>query len=224
MSGDGFLSRWSRRKLQAEPVTQAQEPAGEQLPVAPDEPTPLSEEEALAQLNLPALDSITAETDIRAFLDARVPQLLRAAALRKAWALDPAIRDYLDPAREYAYDWNTPGGIPGYDALDSGADPRQLIERLFGGGETQSAKLPQPVAPQPAEIGVSDDAAAQEKPESPLPLRLSAQTPERSDILENAQVVAKETIPAPQQKAHEKPIELMQKRRHGGAIPGFEPI
>ena len=51
-------------------------------------------------------------TDITGFLRKGVPEHLRNAALRKSWALDPAIRNYVNPALDYAYDWNTPGGVP----------------------------------------------------------------------------------------------------------------
>ena len=63
--------------------------------------------------SLPKLEELTAATDITAFLRKGVPEHLRNAALRKSWALDPAIRNYVNPALDYAYDWNTPGGVPG---------------------------------------------------------------------------------------------------------------
>ncbi len=44
--------------------------------------------------NLPSLDSIGPQTDITVFLQSGVPAGLRLAALRRAWAMDPAIRDF----------------------------------------------------------------------------------------------------------------------------------
>jgi hypothetical protein len=43
---------------------------------------------------LPSLDSIEAQTDITVFLQSCVPAELRLAALRRAWTVDPAIRDF----------------------------------------------------------------------------------------------------------------------------------
>jgi hypothetical protein len=62
---------------------------------------------------LPKLEDLTETTDISAFLRKGVPQNLRNAALRKFWALDPTIRNYVNPALDYAYDWNATGGVPG---------------------------------------------------------------------------------------------------------------
>src|SRR4051794_10210025 len=45
--------------------------------------------------SLPPLQSITVGTDIRSFLGASVPVELTKAALRRAWATDPAIRDFV---------------------------------------------------------------------------------------------------------------------------------
>jgi hypothetical protein len=131
VSGD-FLSRWSRRKIE---VKRAEEspaapdahatPAGEAA-ATPDE---LSAEELAA---LPPVESLTAESDIAGFLRKGVPQALRNAALRRAWALDPEIREYVGDARDYAYDWNVPGGVPGTGPMDPGTDVAQMVKDVFG--------------------------------------------------------------------------------------------
>jgi hypothetical protein len=74
---------------------------------------------------LPTVDSITATTDIRAFLKPGVPDGLKHAALRRAWAADPAIRDFIGIA-ENQWDFNKPQDIPGFGLLD----PLWAIERL----------------------------------------------------------------------------------------------
>ncbi len=63
-----------------------------------------------------------------------VPEHLRNAALRKSWALDPAIRNYVNPALEYAYDWNTPGGVPGSGELGAGMDVARMVSQIMGDG------------------------------------------------------------------------------------------
>ena len=45
--------------------------------------------------SLPTIESIGAESNIRAFLEAGVPGDLARAALRRVWSLDPAIRDFV---------------------------------------------------------------------------------------------------------------------------------
>ena len=97
-SDDDFLSRWSRRKQAAANPGKAlkldvQKP--EDQPIAEDA-TALteSEEEAIDITKLPPIDSITAISDVRAFLRAGVPADLTRAALRRAWSADPAIRDF----------------------------------------------------------------------------------------------------------------------------------
>ena len=60
---------------------------------------------------LPSLESITSATDIRAFLAPGVPQELSRAALRRAWAADPAIRDFVGLA-ENAWDFTDPNAMP----------------------------------------------------------------------------------------------------------------
>src|SRR4029078_2919467 len=65
-----------------------------------------------------------------------VPEHLRKRALRKAWALDPAIRNYVNPALEYAYDWNTPGGMPGNGEIEAGVDIARMVSQIMGDGES----------------------------------------------------------------------------------------
>jgi hypothetical protein len=139
---DGFLARWSRRKRD-----EARRPA-EAPPAAPAaEATPLSLAEEAGTLSpeelaqLPSLEALTATTDLAPFLRAGVPRALRNAALRRMWSLDPAIRDFVSEAREYAYDWNTPGGVPGSGGLIPVEEVRAMVERVFGGsgGKEQGA-------------------------------------------------------------------------------------
>ena len=77
--------------------------------------------------SLPKLEDVTETTDITVFLRKGVPESLRNAALRKSWALDPAIRNYVNPALDYAYDWNTPGGVPGNSELAAGTDIAKMV-------------------------------------------------------------------------------------------------
>ncbi|TIU06806.1 MAG: DUF3306 domain-containing protein, partial [Mesorhizobium sp.] len=51
---------------------------------------------------LPRVEDLTAESDLSAFLRKGVPKMLKRAALRRMWSLDPAIRDHIGPS-EYAW-------------------------------------------------------------------------------------------------------------------------
>src|SRR5712671_3726916 len=142
-TGDkGFLARWSQRKHEAKrdgdaPAAEAAVPAD---PVAEAEPE-------FDLSSLPKLEEMTATTDITGFLRKGVPEHLRNAALRKSWALDPAIRNYVNPALDYAYDWNTPGGVPGSSEIGSGMDVARLVSQIMGSGESAVGPPAPAVAP-----------------------------------------------------------------------------
>jgi hypothetical protein len=131
MSEEGFLSRWSRRKRAIEagrPVAEPEAAATPEVvpPAAPAEP----EAPPFDITTLPAIDSLTAASDFTAFLRKEVPVALQRAALRRAWSLDPAIRDFVGPA-DYAWDYNAPDGVPGA-SLDLVGDLRERLAQVFG--------------------------------------------------------------------------------------------
>jgi hypothetical protein len=81
--------------------------------------------------SLPPIDSIDAETDIRAFLAPGVPADLTRAALRRAWAADPKVRDFVGLA-DYDWDFNTPGAIPGFGPLEMTDELRRQVAQMVG--------------------------------------------------------------------------------------------
>jgi hypothetical protein len=146
--GENFVARWSRRKRQAAQDAQATTPA----------PAPASEAdaerlgdtveggtsnagspEASGQLpdlpfdiaSLPPLESISAESDIRAFLAPGVPPELTRAALRRVWTADPTIRDFVGLA-ENAWDFNAPDSIAGFGTLEMTDELRRQVARIVG--------------------------------------------------------------------------------------------
>jgi hypothetical protein len=122
--GDGaFLERWSKRK-----ADEAAREEGAANP-SPDAPPARPLDEILAEL--PAVEDIRADTDVRGFLQAGVPPQLRAAALSRLWLADPAIRDRVPDAIDYAENYNAPETIFGWGP----ADPTQaqaLAARAHG--------------------------------------------------------------------------------------------
>ena len=166
-SGDNksFLARWSQRKHEAKqpdrdaPAAEADIPSG-----------PVAEADAAQEFDLsslPKLEDMTATTDITAFLRKGVPEHLRNAALRKSWALDPAIRNYVNPALDYAYDWNTPGGVPGSSEIGAGMDVARLVSQIMGSGG--SAVEPPVAAADPGKEPASDPAPSAEHDAAQVP-------------------------------------------------------
>ena len=159
--GKGFLARWSQRKQEAERPEPKPDPpaAGADVP-----PAPLAEADAAPEFDLsslPKLEDLTGATDITGFLRKGVPEHLRNAALRKSWALDPAIRNYVNPALEYAYDWNTPGGVPGSSEIGAGMDVARLVSQIMGDGPPAE---PSVAAADPGREPAGDPAPAAEHP------------------------------------------------------------
>jgi hypothetical protein len=213
---DGFLSRWSRRKQEARrappgeapPAADPSPPPGDEAVAegpaqapAPD-PDAITEEELAA---LPPVESIGPDTDIAGFLRKGVPAALRKAALRRVWAADPMIRDYVNEAREYAYDWNTPGGVPGFGSIEPG-EVKAMLARVFG--ET----------PQPRPDAAPQDGPAAEAGPPGEPAQVQAQAP---DATPQEGAPAPEPPPqapdAPETAPDEAPSP--RPRRHGGAVP-----
>ena len=149
---ENFIARWSRRKRDAaQERTAEQDPEAAKAAVAPDaavagarppehqgsarddEPAQRGESAPAAfdLSKLPPIESITADSDIRAFLAPGVPPELTRAALRRAWSADPAIRDYVGLA-ENAWDFNAPDSVPGFGALEMTQELRRQIARMVG--------------------------------------------------------------------------------------------
>ena len=87
-----FLDRWSRRKRKAadEPApAAAKDPTAAALPPVAGANAPAAEA-PFDPASLPPIESISANSDIRAFLQPGVPPDLSRAALRRAWSADPA--------------------------------------------------------------------------------------------------------------------------------------
>jgi len=110
-------------------------------------------DESVDPSGLPSIEAITANTDVRGFLQSRVPTELTRAALRQAWTSDPAIRDFIGIA-ENQWDFNDPNAIPGFGPLEvTGTEPAiltQVLGKLEGGAETFSeSSASEGLAPSP---------------------------------------------------------------------------
>jgi TorA maturation chaperone TorD len=150
---ENFLSRWSRLKHESEVASP------DKQVTSPDEDVPFD------PASLPPVESIVADSDIRQYLHANVPPELTRAALRSAWAADPAVRDFIGIA-ESQWDFNDPAAIPGFGPLQA-AD--HLVARALGslsndapGTADSPGSVEQPALPTPELLDEVDVARAQE--------------------------------------------------------------
>lgn len=223
----GFLSRWSRRKRGEEvPEPEPPAPPVQAQPELEPEPEPVAEapppEPEFDISTLPPIETLDASSDFTVFLKPGVPQALRNAALRKAWLADPLIRDYMSPL-DYAWDFNTPGGLPhGFSNVlaETGEALRKLVNQAIGEMEAEEEK---PAEPPPGALALAEAALPQpegEPPpaEEPLLVEGPSASDDSQDILALDPIRLSEApLPVPPPTLEEPPPP--PRRRHGGAMP-----
>ena len=106
MSEDkGFLSRWSERKLKPESDnTDVALPSSDEGKPTEDEFEGKSDEEILSILELPEPDTLKLGDTVEKFMDGRVPERIRARALRAFWKTNPLLAN-IDGLDEYCDDY-----------------------------------------------------------------------------------------------------------------------
>ncbi len=232
-----FLARWSRRKREGGAAESR--PAAEELPVAKAdaeprdeaEPAPLVEEPgkppppAFDPSVLPPVDSIGAESDITCFLTSQVPAELKRAALRRAWASDPAIRDFAG-LQENDWDFTKPESIPGFGGVIAEHDVKELVRRVFGDAP-EPAEIQAVSQAQPPATGM-EEAAGSARFQEPrgsdgqvndeiLPL---AEDPSGQKNETNGSIVQGTNNIAEQPSSAHSPGQYQKRQRqHGGALP-----
>jgi hypothetical protein len=175
--------------------------------------------------SLPNLEDLTETSDITAFLRKGVPESLRNAALRKSWAMDPAIRNYVNPALEYAYDWNTPGGVPGNSEIGAGVDVARLVSQVMGSSEAPAEPLLSSIDPggEPASDPVASpdhDAALKAEPDLPVrSLRLPDEAASSGQDRSNAAGGDTEAGQPRNSEPNDAVAPQQAMRRHGTAKP-----
>jgi Protein of unknown function (DUF3306) len=207
---ESFVSRWVRRKQKAasERDNAARTKAAQPGSIASSDLGHSQNSEAVdgpCDLpHLPPIESIVANTDIRAFLQSRVPAELTKAALRQAWARDPAIRDFIGIA-ENQWDFNDPGSIPGFGALHEVDDVPALLQHAIGSLKKSTEALPEtPAVVEPLQI----DAIGDPTPSLDLP-----------DARSNTDGGGAEGTATTVDHAVEEIDCSPARRSHGGALP-----
>jgi len=202
MSADeSFLARWAHRKHAVATNPRAQpKPEDEEDQASAEVASacaPAEESESLADpKNLPPIETISAGSDIRPFLAKGVPADLTRAALRRAWSADPAIRDFVGLA-ENSWDFNAPGGVPGFGALTM-EDARRLLTRVTK--ETEALGPAYPAAERLADDQAPASAGQSQKTTGSEQVEPGADTDQHK-------------------REERNPRRLLRRRRHGGALP-----
>lgn len=175
---ENFLSRWSRRKREAADEPEAQTPApseesktgaspeaGRNPGQMPSAGAGAESEQPFDLASLPSIESITAKTDIRAFLAPGVPPALTRAALRRVWVADPNIKNFVGLA-DYDWDFHTPGAIAGFGPLDMHADElkRQVMRIVGQVMEPEAAEAPAPSSSSPQPVQMTGESPAGDPP------------------------------------------------------------
>ena len=171
-STENFVQRWSRRKratqtLTDEPARREPSDADPRPSAPPENAVPASDITAL-----PPIESMTATSDVRVFLAPGVPEELTRAALRRAWVIDPTIRDFVGLA-ENQWDFTKPDGIPGFGSLELTSELRHIAAGVFGDALGRSP--PAYTKTEPVEQ------LTEALPE--LPSATPAQTPEGAEVM-----------------------------------------
>ena len=233
---EGFLARWTRLKREAEEPREAApresvshqdspREAGDETRAAADASTAGAGKESGSTLPavdlaaLPSIESITAATDIRCFLVPGVPAELTRAALRRAWVVDPKIRDFIGIA-ENQWDFTADNAIPGFGPLGPLDDVRRLVAQVLGEKDEKHEKDGGPDAPRVAtgspqsvgNSGISDEHRGAQ------PVAASAASEPRPVAQDEiADETVDETVDVAMQHGVTSPAAA--KRSHGGALP-----
>ncbi len=232
---ENFLSRWARRKREAEQEAQHEPPLESKKDAAPgaepeakaDADTDLvvendsapakAEAESFDIDSLPPLESINAATHIRDFLRPGVPADLSRAALRRAWSADPAIRDFIGLS-ENAWDFTDTNDILGFGPLHDGDDIRRMVAEVFGDGPKAEAPAtepqPDPVVPQHAAAQPEEN----EQESDPAKAGGDAATAAGSNTAA-LQYDRSAGVGDVQGSEETKHAALQQRRAHGRALP-----
>jgi hypothetical protein len=134
---ENFVSRWARLKRSS--ALRETEPA--ETAIAPPEPAAAADA-PFDLASLPPIEAIDLNTDIRGFLQSRVPAELTRAALRQVWTSDPAIRDFIGIA-ENQWDFNDPEAMAGFGPLPEGYDVSGLLSQALGRRDRLGEAIPE---------------------------------------------------------------------------------
>jgi hypothetical protein len=217
---ENFVSRWARLKSASDIEPEAG-PDGVELDSAASavvETPPARQEDEPVDApfdpaSLPSIETITGDTDIRGFLQSCVPAALTRAALRQAWASDPAIRDFIGIA-ENQWDFNDPTAMPGFGPMLETDNLPTLLARALGDPDKLADMIPEIPAPvEKALPSVANLEISDQDLQRP-PGTLSA-----ADEISRLPDDSNESTATPDDGVAEEGGSLRVHRSHGSALP-----
>src|ERR1700689_2055383 len=223
-SPESFVSRWARLKSEsdAEPKTElvGHGPRREAVASVGTETPSVQQQnqvvdEPLDPASLPSIETITFDTDIRGFLQSNVPAALTRAALRQAWASDPAIRDFIGIA-ENQWDFNDPTAMPGFGPMRETDNVPALLARALSGGDKLADMIPEIPVP------VENASPAATDRESAHPDQSLQQTSGRQPVANAICNLSDDSIEHTairNDRVAEEDDSPQSYRSHGGALP-----
>lgn len=191
MSGGDF---WSRRKAAVAAETHAQEVAAQEAGTALREAAleERTDEDLLAELDLPDPDTLEAGDDFKAFLAKTVPARIRTRALRRLWVTNPVLAN-VDGLVDYGGDFTDASCVLEklQTAYQVGKGMTKHVEELArqaeavaeedtpqepdpAPAETETAPVPVPETP-PVALAVAEEASDEDTEEpapAPVPRRM----------------------------------------------------
>jgi len=177
-SDEGFLGRWSRRKLAVRrKAEEAELPAAELAPgpgaaeapapvqaqdgaaAAPADGKPEDGKEEIPLPELPDIETLHRGSDFKAFMQPGVPPALRKQALRRLWRVNPVI-SHIDGLDDYCEDY-TDAAMARPNLKTAYKIGRGIFERVTAADDAMPAKEPEGEAPAAIE---GDDANVTREP------------------------------------------------------------
>ena len=217
---ENFVSRWARLKSESNtelveygPRQEVVASVGTETPSV-QQPNEVADE-PFDPASLPSIETITVDTDICAFLQSRVPAALTRAALRQAWASDPAIRDFIGIA-ENQWDFNEPTAMPGFGPMLETDNVPALLARALGGGDKLADTIPEIPAP----VVNALPAVTEREPVNPdLSWQQSSERQPVADEICNLPDGNNESTAIPNDRVAEEDDPLRSHRLHSSALP-----
>ena len=213
--GNVFL-RWVRLKHEAKTTAQQAEAVSIDVEAATVHPgINAAVQEPFDPASLPSIGSITADTDIVAFLKSGVPTELTRAALRQAWTSDPAIRDFIGIA-DNQWDFNDPNGISGFGRLEAAESGVTFLAQLL----STPGEMPDLLAESATPVErVASNAACSEQSEADQHAQLDARQSHSADSITTSFAMAEARAGTRAARGVEESDASCSRRSHGSALP-----
>jgi hypothetical protein len=221
---ENFVSRWARLKSESDTECKT-EHVGHGLrrqavaSVDTEMPSMQQQDEVVDEpfdpASLPPIETITFDTDIRGFLQSRVPAALTRAALRQAWVSDPAIRDFIGIA-ENQWDFNDPTAMPGFGPMRETDNVPALLARALGGGDKLADMIPEIPALKENALPAATDREPAHADQSLQ--QTSGREPVASEIC-NLPDDRNESTAIQNDRVAEEDVSSRSYRSHGSALP-----